>query len=319
MKKLLLPVFILFLSLSCSEDSLVIPSENNILKFKNIDEILAFMKNGNENGNFVSFDEIYHEAVDQLSNAETEAEHSELLNTYRDVVTLSEETYVPTLSHTAYRKIINSDRLYVSDGSAHKVINDQFIVFCDEKNINELKKITSEQHLDSKIFKVFKYQSVDSDLNQTDGRVAANCGASILAEYFYNQGRCRDDRRVYIRGYTSFIVSGNQYTAAVISEAWGQLRTGTWCNWKPYPTTLSTRNCSFTVTFRINDVDYVKPFAFADYYGTTDEYEHILIQGPYSIPFTWQGGYTPTIQFTNAHLGASSREVNGNWAILDCQ
>ena len=218
-----------------------------------------------------------------------------------------------------YRKIVNRSRLYIANGYIHKIIDNQHIVFADIENKKRLMQIESVEALDSKVFNIFQYQHYEDQVNS---RTNANCGNNLQANYFDNQPNCRNDRRIYVRGYTYYLISGYNYTPRVIAEAWGELRTGTFCNWKSYKTRLSTRNCSFTVTATLNNTNYSFSLTSAqlpDYYGTTDEYSHIIWDGAVSAnPIYWQGGTVPTIQFTQIHLEANSRGTGDNWVVLDC-
>lgn len=295
--------------------------QTNLLTFKNLNEMSDYLiGTGDGQGNFKSFDKIYLEAVDKLAEAVTEEEHSKLLAEYSDVVKLVDETYEPVLTNSRYRKIVNRDRLYIADGYVHKVLDDQFIVFTDKKNINELRQINSIQGLNRDVFKVLQYQNFDGSNSSPDGRTNADCGNNLRKDYFDNQPNCRNDRRVWVRGYTYYLISGYYYTPYVISEAWGELRTGTFCNWKGYQTRLSTRSCSFTSTASLNGTTYSFYQAPSDYNGTTDEYSHTIWNGPVSAnAIYWQGGTPPTIQFTQIHLEANSRGTGDNWVVLDCQ
>lgn len=316
MKKILIPFGILAIAISCSDDSIQVEN-SKILNFKNADEMFDYKSNPSiASKTFVSYDDVYHEALDKLSSAETEAEHTRLLEEYSDVVYLSEETYTPKLSNSLYRKIINRNRIYQSGDFFHKVIDDQYIITAAKDDLETLTKLTSSENLSNK-FNVVKYQ--EGNYTPTDARTKGNCGQDLRKDYFYNQSNCRNDRRAWIRGYTWYAVSGYNYTPSMISEGWGELRTGTWCNWKQYATEIWTRNASYTVSATINgstqDFFLQKP----DYDANGDEYEHIIHQGPVATAIYWSGGAVPTIQFTQIHAECRTRGTNNNWAVLDCQ
>jgi hypothetical protein len=319
--KNLIPVFILLIALSCTDTAPVSPRENAVLRFKDANEIFSYVKNKNE-GSFESFNDVFQEATKKLAEAKTEAEHTQLLETYRDVVILADDTYKPTLSNSVYRAIINRDRLYIAGEHVHKVLNDQHIVYTKEENINALRRITSLDGLNQEIFKVASYQ--DTPVSPDDARTAASCGPTHQKDYFHNESNCRNDRRVWVRAHAFYAISGNNYTPSVISEAWGELRRGTWCNWAQYHTRLSVRNCSFTVYITINGTNASYTFTntdLPDHTSDGDVYDYTIWNGPVlGGPITWTGGAIPTIEFSAIHEEATSRGVGEtNWAVIDCQ
>jgi hypothetical protein len=303
-------------------------SPDNILQFRDTAELLDYLSNDNPS-DFESLDEIYKHALGQLDEARTAEAHARLLSDYSDVLTLSDGRYVPVLTNSAYRRIANRDRLYISDGVAHKVLDEHRIVITDIENIDELLAIESVNGLDASRFRVAEYQSSGA-APLSDGTLA-DCGADLRADYFDNPSGCRNDRRAWVRAYAYFLVSGYYYTPAVISEAWAELRTGTFCNWRHYQNILHTRNCSFTVAATLNDTTYYFEKTTTDlassnpYDGTQPESQHFIWGGdsggaPVGPAIYWVGGYPPSIQFSSIHMESSSQGVGADhWAVIDCQ
>jgi hypothetical protein len=323
MKKII-PLLALIIALSCSEDPLVSQKKENILSFKNSEEILAYVKGPKEDdGNFQSFEDLFIKANEELAAAQTEEEHSRIMDAYSDILKIEDETYKPIIMNSVYRSIINRERLYISGDYVHKVLDDDYIIYTKKENINALRHLNTTDNLDKKIFTVTTYQGITSDLS--NGKTNANCGPTHQKDYFHNESNCRNDRRVWVRGHTYYIINGNQYSPAVIAEAWGELRRGTWCNWARYHTILSVQNCSFTVHIEINGGEDDLPYTnvdLPDYTSTTDIYGYTIVNQPLYANggyITWAGGFPPTIEFSAIHLEANSRGVGfGNWAIIDC-
>jgi hypothetical protein len=329
LKKTIL-ILALLITFSCADENVtktnqVNNKQQNTLKFKDGTTMLAYFDDVNlrkesSNGRsanikFESFDKIYKNVLDQLNQAKSIVDHDSILKVYSDVILLSDSSYSPRLNNALYRTICNRDRLYESGGFIHKVIDDNFIVYTKLQNENGIRQITSLNNLDTAIFKVRKYQ--DSNLVGSNGRVSTDCSNSVQAEYFDNRRKCRDDRTVTIRAYTSYAISGNTYTGLAISEVNGRIRN--WlCNWNLYETVLSTRNCSFDIRVKINNIDTIVPFAFADQSPPEERYEIILREGSFTDPIVWAGGVQPSVTFTRVRLEATSRGVNGGWAIVNC-
>ena len=325
------PLFAFLLCISCSEEFLKkepVSANLNVLKFNNTNEIFSLVNELNEavenpnarvsNDDFESFDDVYKQALTELSESKSIEKHDSLLQVYSDVLTLFEDSYVPKIGNSLYRVICNRDRLYEAEGYVHKVFDDQFIVSAEKTNALALLQVTSLDNLDPAIFRVINYQ--DFDFSPVNGKTSANCGTNLKAVYFDNNGKCSDDRRSYVRAYTYYVISGNNYTPAAISESWGELRN--WlCNWKEYATILRTRNCSFDISFSINGANVTIPFQFADYNGDHEQYSHNIWNGPlYNSPIVWTGGVIPTIYFSRIHEEATTRGVGyDHFAILDCQ
>lgn len=325
-------LFVMVVLVSCGDENIVSSqndgydfSNSNILTFKDGADVFSYLS---ENGKkstpqFFSMNDRYEEALAKLEAAETIDDHSSILDDYKDVVQLVEDTYLPVFSNSSYRKIINQDRLYVSGGLVHKVINNEFIVFTEKKYVKDLLKIETIENLGSQ-FKIAPYQSMVD--YSPSGRTKANCGDNLYQDYFDNHSNCRDDRRAWVHGYAYKMVSGNYYTPSALCEVYGERRTGTWCNWKSYATVLHYKNCSFTVKLAINGTTLYYPIphsSLPDYNGTSDEVSRDIWNGAVGTAVLWGGGTPPTTQFDAIHLEGSTQGVGANdpthWAVINCQ
>lgn len=332
MKKLmsLCIVIITATVLSCSDDPLKsAPSDydfssDNILSFKDGQEAVTYVQNYSKNNDskFKSFNALYIDVLSRLLETESLDEHTKLLNNNKGVVLLIDETYTPTMKSKFYRIITNKDRMYVSNNLVHKVIDDQNIVFTDKKYATVLKNIESIDNLNAEIFKIVQYQQ--NEVTPPSGRILANCGAEVWADYFDNHSKCKDDRRAWVHATATFSVSGYYYTPYVLAEVLAEKRSGTFCNWGWYDNTFYNNPGSFTVAASLNGTVYSYSGYLPAYGGTNgNEAQHIMYQGPAASAIYWTGGATPTIQFSQIHMEGSHNGVGANdpthYAVYDCQ
>lgn len=287
MKKII-PFILVMTILSCSEEQLILneisKSEprlvDGLLEFDDIDQIHFFfsqkINNPNSIGaskNFVSFDDAYKTALEDLNQSKNIEEHLSLLLKYESLIQLSDSTYSPKISNFLYRTIANSDGLYIAGGFVHKVLNNNLMVISDKKNLEEVRLIESIESLpQSRIkFDLFEYQIEGSKLDNAKTQ-SLFCGDQLQASYYNNPSGCKNDRTVSIRAYTSFTVAGSFYTPNLISEAWGMKRN--WlCNWSHYETKLQTRDSWINVYMRIESslgdgIYFV--YDFPDYNGAVN-------------------------------------------------
>jgi hypothetical protein len=208
--------------------------------------------------------------------------------------------------------------VYLTKNFAHKVLDDTYIAYGSRASLPMIRELDLQKARRSSGVTVVKYQSPDEYTAVSGGRSQVACSSEMSATYYHNNSGCKNDRQVYVRAYTWLAVNGNSYTPSVISAAKGKIRN--WlCNWNWYETLLYTRNCSLAVSVTINDGTLNYPvMTFPDYNGIVDEPEHIIVNGPVGNAIIWQGGAVPSITFRQIHEEASSRGVNGNWAILHC-
>lgn len=266
---------------------------------------------------FVSMNEVYRQALGELDKAETLEQHDEILTRYGDVISLnSDSTYVPTISNSFYRAIANRKGIYISEGIAHRVFDSNWIIQTSLDNQAQLETLTSITQLDKSIFTLVQYTNIENVLG---GRNHTSCGTGELrADYFRNMKKCKDDRRVWVRAYTERIVSGVSNTPYMISEAWGEIRSGVFCRWKTYDTEINSTQSFFTVTLSINGG--LRDYPITAPAKTTYGGDHVIFRGNVGAAVSWAGGSIPSIQFTRVITSATSRGVGaGNFAVLNCQ
>ncbi len=266
---------------------------------------------------FKSFKEVYHTALEELEAIETLEQHDAFLKRYSDVLKVIDSTYVPKIASPLYQAICNRDGIYESEGYVHKIIDSEYMIITKSENIDALQKIHSTNNINPKGFRVVPYNA--TGIQNKQNRQTASCGSIVEKNYFNNNKKCKDDRKVYVKGLTDFIVSGNNFTPRAFAVAYGTKR-NSFCNWKEYKTALATRNCSFTVTATLNGTDYNYSKSFYDQSTTSDSYKILLYNALLtSSPIPWQEGETLSIEFTKINLEATSRGVGNNWVKLNCQ
>lgn len=341
----------LLIALSCSDDESLkvgsLPVEDvgssvtNMKKFDGYEDLNSFAANSNKTSvggrrssasdeNFTSFYDIYYQAVEKISEVSSEEQALKLLDEYRDVLTVSDSSYVPTIGFAnVYGYFINRDRVYQIGSTIVKVIDDTYVVSTDAKNYKVLLAINSINGIDEKEFKVTKYNTGVNVESSAGGRTQARCGNVYLVDYYDNPSGCKNDRRVYIGTRASLVdygtVGGYQRIGPWLTiEIWGEIRNG-WCNWKPYGTDLSYRNIDidilsyqntssdpiFTTSNRVN-------FAFNP--ADRTEYDSWKMVPYHNVTGTFiVGENAGDYGFTNVRIEATSRGVGNNWAVINCQ
>lgn len=336
MKKII-PIFIFFIGFSCSDESIHKEVDNSLqdiatLSFNSSEEMSTYVLNaksganptGRETGSskFQSLDDIYRNALESLSVAGTHEEIARLLKTYGDVIELSDSTFVPKLQSEFYRTICNREGIYESEGFAHKVIDNQFIIVTKKENLTALRKIKSIQNLDQSLFQLIKYKDNGFKNESINGRTLSDaCTNNMEYSYYYDPSGCKNDRKIYIAASTWWVISGNNYTPWLASRTWGRRRAGTLCYWYNYETLLNHRDAYFDVKIVINGITnhfILTEASIPDYYGTVEESEKQIWYNFLTGAITWQGGTPPAISFTRAFVEASSRGTNNNWVSVDC-
>jgi hypothetical protein len=336
MKKII-PIFIFLMGFSCSDESIHKEVDNSpqdlvTLSFNSSEEMSAYVLNAKNGTNptgresssskFQSINDIYKNALESFSVAETHEEIARLLKTYGDVVELSDSTFLPKLKNEFYRTICNREGIYESEGFAHKVIDDQFIIVTKKENLKALRKIKSLDNLDQALFKLIAYNGNGFNNKSINGRTLSDaCANNMEYSYYYDPSGCKNDRKVYIAAGTWWVISGNDFTPWLASRTWGRRRAGTLCFWYGYSTILNYRGAYFDVKIVINGITrhfILNNVSIPDYYGTLEESEKQIWNDFLTGPITWQGGTPPAISFTRAFVEASSRGTNNNWVSVDC-
>ena len=344
MKKIIL-ILVLIMHFSCSDEAIQKnvdnpPSDIPILSFKNAEEMNSYLtaisKNeGGINGRgksfgFESFDDVYKKAIGEIGMAQTSEEISGLLKAYADVVRLSDSTFAPAMQNKLYRSICNRERIYESEGFMHKVLDDEFVVITESKNLNILRKISIGDKLNPSVFKTAKYSDLKAGSQSTNnGRIQTDVCANNMEYYLeYDPSGCKNDRRVYAHANAGWIISGNNYTPHLLAETYARRRAGTLCYWYLYNTVFHTRDADLRVKMVINGVtvNFVLSKAngaIPDYNiaGTIgEEPDHILYNDNLQNgPTYWSSGPNPVISFSKAFFEAASRGTgDNNWVSVDC-
>lgn len=332
MRKIIYLFAISLVAFACNEEEITVIQNANLepaLEFNDLDQILNFIddKVNNtgitsreaeiEDNGFISFEEVYHRAMDELDLIESSEEESMFLAKYNDIIILEDSVFTPKIKNPYYQKICNRNGIYISEGFAHKVIDEKSIIITDKNNLKDLKAISTTNGLNNN-FRVVRY----SGLNEPDNNPSrlANCGSGMTKDYFNNNNKCKNDRKVIATAYTSLMVSNYYYTPLVLFTTHGLIRTWT-CKWKEYRTTLATRNAWFNVLLKINgqNVDYYKSFPNQSSNG--DVWNIVLHQGEVTsnpIKYNYYSG-TPVSYFTGFNLEGTSRGVGDNWVRINCQ
>lgn len=333
MKKII-PIFILLIGFSCSDES-IHKEEDNLsqdlvtLSFNSSEEMSSYVLKAKSGANptgreassskFQSLEDIYRNVLESLSVAETHEEIASLLKTYEDVIELSDSTFLPKLQSEFYRIICNREGIYESEGFAHKVMDNQFIIVTKKENLKALRKIKSIDNLDQSLFNLTEYRGNGFKNESINGRTLSDaCSNNMEYSYYYDPSGCKNDRKVYIAAGTEWRISGNNYTPWLASRTWGRRRAGTLCYWYGYDTILNFRGAYFDVKIVINGITRHFITSIDDYYGTAEEREKQIWDDFLTGPITWQGGTPPAISFTRAFVEASSRGTNNNWVSVDC-
>ncbi|WP_224998051.1 hypothetical protein [Cesiribacter sp. SM1] len=274
---------------------------------------------------FVSYRSVVNQANNEWHNLKSTQELNSFLYNYRDVLTLKDSLLTPHIDIKIYQSIVNREGIYKTYGYINKIIGDYIVTgkidlynkLCTIKHIDGEKDI---HNLEKQGLKVFKY--INSD-NNTSARTNGSCSTQISAEYFYNQTNCRNDRKLmlYGRSYVFASPAGDFYQSRAQFKMVPVLRRGTFCNWDGYSTLMAYKNVSFTISGwgLENGVEVLKPYfvEIPDYTGTLDEYT-IVKDIEYGDKINARAR-TTAYAFTSFHAEGTSRGIDNNWVVLDCQ
>lgn len=337
--------FIVFASCDSPIENAIDPNysvtskSNSFASFKSFEEFqkaidkLQFLSqdelsNWEREKGYVSYRTVYRQALDEWLLI-SEDDEEEFVKKYSDILTLENGSIIPKIKITLYQSIVNRDGIYETGDFVNK-IQDNFILSVDKKDAEKLNLsesivsgIRNNKNKDYGGVRYFKF-SQDEAKFETQGKVQAICSTNMTASYFYNQSNCRNDRQVFISARSYYTVfnnyEGDRRQPRVEIKVWGKLRTGTFCNWKEYATTLSYRNVSFSImaweVVGLVATPKLYNVSLPDYYPTDDRL-NLPWDQPIGNPVLNQG--ISASAFTNLHAEGSSRGVNGNWAIIDCQ
>jgi hypothetical protein len=274
---------------------------------------------------FTSFEDIFNSATLELTNAETFESHQRIMESYSDVVSLSDSTYKPKIANRVYRLICNREKIYQIGNRINKVIDDLDIVSTNMENYQALRNINSIDQVTSQDFSIINYS--ENDLQNSSGRTNGACGQSWAIDYFSNNSGCRNDRRVWISAeafllYAGQVSGNNKYYPWVSIRVYGEVRNRL-CNWNSYITVLTNRNTYFSVLSYRNTstnpnftVSTRVPFGEIIPGRTVEDYSLTLFSGPTGHYLL--GEFAGTYNFTQISVEALSRGTEGNWAIVKC-
>lgn len=339
-------LFTLVVALSCEERASVEPVAQNAysyLTFQKPADLVRFAQNRNpENGrstqapqpNFLSFNDVFRQAVLKLEQATSESEAYQILKEYQDVVVMKDSSIQSVIGHSnVYGDFINRDRIYRTQDVFHKVIDERFLVSTTSENYGDLLLVNSVSNLDKSKYTIVEY-STDEPAGDERGRTSSVCGQTYLVDYYHNPSGCRNDRKVFIGARATMINAGfspmgfQVFVPWLRMEVWGERRLGTLCNWVNYETELSYRNVAlrilsyqntsndpnFTVSQRVN-YDFSLPDLTMCCYHSL-----LLANGPTGTEVVGENWGIGTYGFVNIRVEASSRGVGAsNWASINCQ
>lgn len=330
-------VALLFSSCSHDDENQVLQSNKpnrNLLIFTSNDEFQSIsnkvatltdaeLDQWEDDISFKSYRRIFNQAVEKWDKIEDENQLTLFLNEYSDILTIVDSIPTPTIPIRLYQSLVNRDGLYETMGFVNKIVGQYVLTVQRDEfwKIQDLSKIDDLQTLEKIGIKVFKYLDTDS---QANGRTNSTCSTQMTASYYYNPSNCRNDRKVYIslKSYytTTTNFEGDRRQPRVELKVWGTLRTGTFCNWKSYATTLRYRNVSFSINgWSVqNGVASTTRFdRVVTDYAPTEDRNDLPWDQPIGDPLLNQ--QISPFAFIELHAEGASRGTNENWAILDCR
>lgn len=279
---------------------------------------------------FESYRSVYSKAISEWDLISSDEGAAKFAIKYKDILTIQDSTLVPSIEINVVQSIVNRQGVYETQGFINR-IEGEYVLSVHKKNITKLqdpKKIVEEIR-EGRVsgddgVRFSKYISEGDGRNIPNKKSKAACTTNMVASYFYNQSNCRNDREVFISArsyidlYTNF--EGDWRQPRVEIKVWGKLRTGTFCVWNNYQTTLAYRNVDFSIMAWEVIGQTVSPKLFQfnppDYAPTNDRLDLFWNQ---PIGNRVLNQLISPAAFTTLHAEGTSRGVNGNWAIIDCR
>jgi hypothetical protein len=270
---------------------------------------------------FLSYRSVFRQAMQEWQNVESPADLSKFLAKYDDIVTVVDSVLRPHIDIRLYQGIVNREGVYETNGFLHKIVGDEIMTVA-KADAEKLNSISHNAELTPKESGVRAYRYRSRPVEK-EARVNSTCTTHMTASYFHNESNCRHDRRVYMSARSYVVLStnttGDYRQPRVEIKVWGTLRTGTWCNWKQYSTTLAYRNVSFSIMAWADQGGIAIPQSYSrvlpDYAPAEDRWDLPWDQ-PIGDRVHNQVIYPSP--FTNFHGEATSRGAHGVWVILDC-
>jgi len=291
---------------------------------------------------FQSFEYHFQNVMLQLDSAKTESEYSEILSKNSDILYVEDSVIQPKIKSAVYQQLCNRDRMYVTGQQVIKVLNDEMLLSTSRENVAliqdlEIKDVSSVEN--NSHIEIFRYGNNSSSISNINSRTMADeCGSFLNANYSYNPSGCKDDRKVFVEAsaytiYANFTKTVNgtpipwmTYQPTVQIKVWGEYRNRL-CNWNYYSTTLSFKDGRIVVDAwdRISEDPYrtysvssgwiyyvsgdsngdARQLIWTKYIGAELVNEgHLLVNDPF--------------MFTEVTVKATSRGVNGNYAVINC-
>jgi hypothetical protein len=267
-------------------------------------------QNARIDDSFESFDDVYKRLVSTLDNLEDIEEVQRILEENSNFIYVEDSTLKPTISNPMYRKLISPERLYISEGIAHKVINNNQIAYCSMDKINELNSVSSMNDIEDGSIQIVDYLPKES--NVASGRISNFCSNPIQATYTKNVSGCKKDRRATARVYVYFFVSGNNRTPATLVEGFAERKSSITCNWSFYNnTTMQAKAANLTIDYHINSS---KNKSWQIPSTSSGNGEVISWNGSLGSQHTeaWNGTSPLSINIDDVHHEVSSRGIGDN-------
>ncbi len=134
--------------------------------------------------------------MEELDQVETSTQFTYWKNQYLDIIDTTNNEIRPKIRVKDYRSIINRDGVYVSEGTAHRIIDNEYII---EGNAAYLSEITSQSVNDynKKKFKVYRYANF-GETQQSNDRSEAACPGYFESKFKKDKSGCNKDRKVII-------------------------------------------------------------------------------------------------------------------------
>ena len=304
---------------------------NGILEFNSADEYFkseAQILNLPENEldkwekqiGFESMRSVINNAYDELDLVELEEDFYNVMDKYRDVLTIQDSVVRPIVEDIFLQSITSREGLYSSVSHFNKVLPDGVVSINKQHDIKVLKSVTNLNDANSNHeLIVYKPDYEASRLKST------GCGASsIEASATKNASKCKDRRRVFVSMVTAkrkYSYSNGEYAErySVWVQVTAERMLGVVCLWKRYDTFLEFKNVNYKIRapYYFPDFQWMTYTDATNWWGRSDGDAYTLTR----IKNTGDLIYNvtlPTPTFISVHAEASSRGVGDLWAVVDC-
>jgi len=337
MKNISIKIFLFALLVSCNEniEDQDMAESRNIMRFQSISHINSVTSKittmtdqqldaWEKENSFLSYRSVLNLAKEEWTKISTLEEQFEFLMRYEDILSIRDSTLIPSITIPTYQSIVNREGIYETNGYLNKVVGD-FIVSVPKNDYYKLKTIRSIENAHSDLRKKNELKIVrfTNSSENNEARINGICSSEMKAEYYYNMSGCRDDRKVFLVA-KSYLVFSNTYEGdwrqpRVLIEVTASYRNG-WCNWwGQTDVPLSYRNVAFTIMAWVTQNGIGVPYLHDVVLENVSETPRYRLLWDKSIGNSVLNQLITASPFTSFHGEASSRGVNNNWAIIDCQ